>query len=60
VRAAFDPPFLTADFLSDEELAVLRRGCFKYFERGGDCVRGPVSLLSGFDNTSILPLMSIY
>ncbi|TFY74160.1 hypothetical protein EWM64_g9852 [Hericium alpestre] len=21
-------------------------GCFKYFERGGDCVRGPVLLLS--------------
>ncbi|KZP18775.1 SE-domain-containing protein [Athelia psychrophila] len=31
----------------DEYLAVLRRGCFKYFERGGDCVEGPVSLLSG-------------
>lgn len=31
----------------DEYLAVLRKGCFKYFERGGDCVRGPVSLLSG-------------
>ena len=26
---------------------VLQRGCFKYFERGGNCVRGPVSLLSG-------------
>lgn len=32
---------------TDEELAVLRTGCFKYFERGGDCVEGPVSLLSG-------------
>ncbi|PSR97092.1 hypothetical protein PHLCEN_2v4373 [Hermanssonia centrifuga] len=31
----------------DESLAVLRTGCFKYFERGGDCVEGPVSLLSG-------------
>ncbi|KAK7465309.1 Squalene epoxidase [Stygiomarasmius scandens] len=30
----------------DEELEVLRTGCFKYFERGGDCVDGPVSLLS--------------
>ncbi|KAH7924460.1 SE-domain-containing protein, partial [Leucogyrophana mollusca] len=30
-----------------EALAVLQTGCFKYFERGGDCVRGPVSLLSG-------------
>ncbi|EIW85971.1 squalene epoxidase [Coniophora puteana RWD-64-598 SS2] len=35
-------------FGADEEaLAVLQRGCFKYFECGGDCVRGPVSLLSG-------------
>jgi len=31
----------------DENLYVLREGCFKYFERGGDCVAGPVSLLSG-------------
>ncbi|KAJ7582568.1 squalene epoxidase-domain-containing protein [Mycena floridula] len=30
-----------------EELAVLRTGCFKYFERGGECINGPVSLLSG-------------
>ena len=32
----------------DEELQVLRTGCFKYFECGGECVNGPVSLLSGF------------
>lgn len=31
----------------DESLQVLREGCFKYFELGGDCVGGPVSLLSG-------------
>jgi len=31
----------------DEELQVLRTGCFKYFEKGGECVNGPVSLLSG-------------
>ncbi|KAJ7770935.1 squalene epoxidase-domain-containing protein [Mycena maculata] len=28
------------------ELEVLRTGCFKYFERGGECVNGPVSILS--------------
>nr|ODO01138.1 squalene monooxygenase [Cryptococcus depauperatus CBS 7855] len=28
------------------DLAVLREGCFKYFELGGDCVAGPVGLLS--------------
>lgn len=31
----------------DENLEVLREGCFKYFERGGECVGGPVRLLSG-------------
>ncbi|KAF7985796.1 hypothetical protein HWV62_433 [Athelia sp. TMB] len=38
----------------DEFLAVLRRGCFKYFERGGACVRGPVSLLSGLAPAPLL------
>ncbi|KAF8638224.1 hypothetical protein AX17_002373 [Amanita inopinata Kibby_2008] len=31
----------------DEELGILRTGCFKYFERGGECINGPVCLLSG-------------
>jgi squalene monooxygenase len=31
----------------DRNLAILRNGCFKYFEMGGECVDGPVSLLSG-------------
>ncbi|PWZ01490.1 SE-domain-containing protein [Testicularia cyperi] len=31
----------------DENLEVLREGCFKYFEMGGECINGPVSLLSG-------------
>ena len=48
VSLLFTTRFSTVNFLSDEDLAVLQRGCFKYFERGGDCVRGPVSLLSGF------------
>ncbi|KAI0272615.1 squalene epoxidase-domain-containing protein [Gloeopeniophorella convolvens] len=38
----------------DEYLAVLRTGCFKYFERGGECVRGPVSLLSGLAPDPVL------
>lgn len=33
--------------LPDERLQNLRKGCFRYFERGGECIRGPVSLLSG-------------
>ncbi|KAJ7691753.1 squalene epoxidase-domain-containing protein [Mycena rosella] len=32
--------------LFDPDLAVLRTGCIKYFERGGACVSGPASLLS--------------
>lgn len=31
----------------DVDLHVLREGCFAYFERGGDCINGPVSLLAG-------------
>jgi squalene monooxygenase len=29
------------------DLAVLQRGCFAYFKLGGECVNGPVGLLSG-------------
>jgi hypothetical protein len=47
VRSSISVTYLNSFPLSDEELAVLRTGCFKYFERGGDCVEGPVSLLSG-------------
>ncbi|GJJ12498.1 hypothetical protein Clacol_006741 [Clathrus columnatus] len=36
-----------ADGEKDENLAVLREGCFKYFELGGKCVSDPVSLLAG-------------
>jgi len=32
---------------SNVSLDALKIGCFKYFERGGDCVAGPVGLLSG-------------
>ena len=28
------------------ELRVLQKACFRYFERGGDCVDGPASLLA--------------
>ncbi|KAI8377498.1 squalene epoxidase-domain-containing protein [Radiomyces spectabilis] len=32
---------------NDPDLAVLQRGCFAYFQLGGDCVMKPVGLLSG-------------
>lgn len=38
----------------DASLAVLREGCFKYFELGGECVGGPVSLLSGLEPNPVL------
>lgn len=38
----------------DENLEVLREGCFKYFEMGGECVGGPVSLLSGLAHKPFL------
>ncbi|KAF9199149.1 Squalene epoxidase, partial [Haplosporangium sp. Z 27] len=31
----------------DENLTVLRDGCFSYFKMGGECIAGPVGLLSG-------------
>ncbi|EGN97789.1 hypothetical protein SERLA73DRAFT_90890 [Serpula lacrymans var. lacrymans S7.3] len=37
-----------------ELLAVLQTGCFKYFELGGECINGPVSLLSGIAPSPML------
>lgn len=31
----------------NQNLMKLQKGCFKYFQRGGECVRLPVSFLSG-------------
>ncbi|KAI0821747.1 squalene monooxygenase [Trametes gibbosa] len=38
----------------DPLLDVLRTGCFKYFELGGNCVNGPVSLLAGIEQDPVL------
>lgn len=38
----------------DADLAVLREGCFKYFELGGECVAGPVGLLSALTPKPLL------
>ena len=39
---------LYALFAADNDnLRELQRGCFKYFQRGGDCVNVPVSFLAG-------------
>ncbi|KAF9427295.1 Squalene epoxidase [Podila epigama] len=31
----------------DKNLLALRNGCFSYFQMGGECINGPVGLLSG-------------
>ncbi|KAL9043621.1 MAG: hypothetical protein Q9214_003197 [Letrouitia sp. 1 TL-2023] len=32
---------------NDKQLKALQRGCFRYFQRGGQCIDGPVGLLAG-------------
>lgn len=32
---------------NDDQLRALQRGCFRYFQRGGNCIDGPVGLLAG-------------
>ncbi|KAI0755692.1 squalene monooxygenase [Fomes fomentarius] len=39
---------------SDPILEVLRTGCFKYFELGGNCVKEPVSLLAAIEQAPFL------
>ncbi|KAJ9111405.1 hypothetical protein QFC19_001174 [Naganishia cerealis] len=38
----------------DPNLSVLREGCFGYFERGGNCIAGPVGLLSALTPKPLL------
>jgi squalene monooxygenase len=38
----------------DQNLSVLREGCFGYFELGGNCVAGPVGLLSALTPKPLL------
>jgi squalene monooxygenase len=38
---------LLADNVVDPQLKALQLGCFRYFQRGGQCVDGPVGLLAG-------------
>ncbi|KAI9355566.1 squalene epoxidase-domain-containing protein [Pilaira anomala] len=39
------------------EMMVLQNGCFEYFKLGGDCIDGPIELLSGIKKS---PLFLIY
>ncbi|KAF9992169.1 Squalene epoxidase, partial [Entomortierella chlamydospora] len=45
---------------ADENLVVLRDGCFSYFQMGGDCVAGPVGLLSGMTRRRMVLVYHFY
>jgi squalene monooxygenase len=32
---------------NDRQLRALQKGCFSYFQKGGNCIDGPVGLLAG-------------
>lgn len=40
-------PYLADEDETDDRLRTLQKGCFKYFQMGGQCVDGPVGLLAG-------------
>ncbi|KAL2065699.1 hypothetical protein VTL71DRAFT_3369 [Oculimacula yallundae] len=42
---------------NDRQLNALKKGCFAYFQKGGDCVDGPSSLLAGIIRR---PIVLIY
>ena len=37
---------------SDDTTHLLRKACFEYFKMGGECVDGPIGLLSGLNDSS--------
>ncbi|KAF9350446.1 Squalene epoxidase [Mortierella sp. AD094] len=45
---------------ADENLIVLRDGCFSYFKMGGECVAGPVGLLSGVTRRRMVLVYHFY
>ncbi|KAH7055197.1 squalene epoxidase-domain-containing protein [Linnemannia elongata] len=44
----------------DENLIVLRDGCFSYFKMGGECIAGPVGLLSGITRRRMVLVYHFY
>ncbi|RKF61844.1 Squalene monooxygenase [Erysiphe neolycopersici] len=42
---------------NDKQLKTLQKGCFAYFQRGGNCIDGPVGLLAGIIRQ---PIVLIY
>ncbi|KAG0240980.1 squalene epoxidase-domain-containing protein [Mortierella sp. GBAus27b] len=44
----------------NENLIVLRDGCFSYFKMGGECIAGPVGLLSGVTRRRMVLVYHFY
>ncbi|PSS12336.1 hypothetical protein M430DRAFT_36494 [Amorphotheca resinae ATCC 22711] len=42
---------------NDDQLKALQKGCFAYFQKGGNCIDGPVGLLAGITRQ---PLVLFY
>ncbi|ODQ52171.1 SE-domain-containing protein [Saitoella complicata NRRL Y-17804] len=45
---------------NDNRLRALQNGCFRYFQLGGPCVEGPVSLLSGIRRQPLVLFMHFF
>ncbi|KAF9916517.1 Squalene epoxidase [Lobosporangium transversale] len=45
---------------TDKNLLALRRGCFSYFQMGGECISGPVGLLSGVNRSRSMLISHFY
>ncbi|KAF9585816.1 Squalene epoxidase [Lunasporangiospora selenospora] len=45
---------------ADENLIELRDGCFSYFKMGGECINGPVGLLSGITRRRMVLVYHFY
>ncbi|KAF9365251.1 Squalene epoxidase [Mortierella sp. NVP85] len=45
---------------TNENLTALRNGCFSYFQMGGECVLGPVGLVSGVTRRRMVLIYHFY
>ncbi|KAI9752128.1 MAG: Squalene epoxidase [Lichina confinis] len=45
---------------NDPQLKVLQMGCFRYFQKGGQCIDGPVGLLAGIIRQPLVLLYHFY
>jgi squalene monooxygenase len=45
---------------NDRQLKALQKGCFTYFEKGGNCIDGPVGLLAGIIRQPLILFYHFY